>query len=146
MSTAEFAGDVVYRTEGSGKLVARFSRFSLPEDSPGARPGEGLKDLPALDIVADNFTHRGRKLGRVEVQARHEGRDWRIDKLAMTNPDSALSGTGLWKQGEASRTSLAFKLDVSDVGQFLDRVGSPGPRQGRPRQAGGRDRTGTATR
>ena len=125
MSTTEFAGDLVYRTEGSGRLVARMTRFSLPEDSPGAKPGESMKDLPALDIVADNFTHRGRKLGRVEVQARHEGRDWRIDKLAMTNPDSALSGTGLWKQGEGSRTSLNFKLEVSDVGKFLDRFGYP---------------------
>ena len=128
MSTAEFAGDLVYRGDGSGRLVARFTRFALPEDAPGIRPGEALKDLPALDIVADNYTHRGRKLGRVELLARHEGTDqrsWRIDKLAMTNADSALSATGLWKQGEGSRTSLAFKLDVSDVGQFMDRVGYP---------------------
>jgi uncharacterized protein (TIGR02099 family) len=125
MSTAEFAGDLVYRSEGSGRLVARLSRFSLPEDSPGTRPGEGLKDLPAADIVADDFVHRGRRLGRVEIQARHEGRDWRIDKLAMTNPDSTLAGSGLWKQGENSRTSLAFKLDVVDVGRLLDRFGNP---------------------
>lgn len=125
VNTAEFAGDVVYRGEGNGRLVARFSRFMLPEDSPGARPGDGAKALPAVDIVADEFTHRGRKLGRIEVQARHEGRDWRIDKLAMTNADSALTGSGLWKQGDASRTSLGFKLEVSDVGHFLDRVGYP---------------------
>jgi uncharacterized protein (TIGR02099 family) len=125
MTSAEFSGDLVYRSEGNGRLVARFSRFSLPEDSPGTTPGEGLKDLPAADIIADDFTHRGRKLGRVEIQARHEGRDWRIDKLAMTNPDSALSASGLWKQGENSRTSLAFKLDISDAGRFLDRFGSP---------------------
>jgi uncharacterized protein (TIGR02099 family) len=132
VSTQEFAGDVVYRTEGSGRLVARFTRFTIPEDSPNAKPAEGARELPAVDIVADNFTHRGRKLGRVEVLARHEGRDWRIDKLAMTNADSVLTGNGLWKPGEAqkaaaaaSRTSLAFKLEVSDVGQFLDRFGYP---------------------
>jgi uncharacterized protein (TIGR02099 family) len=125
VSTAEFAGDVVYRGESGGRLVARFTRFTLPEESPGAKPGEGFKELPAVDIVADNFVHRGRKLGRVEVQARHEGRDWRIEKAAVTNSDSALSGSGLWRAGDVSRTSLAFKLDVSDVGLFLDRVGSP---------------------
>ncbi len=125
MTATEFAGDLVYRSEGSGRLVARMSRFSMPEDAPGARPGEAAKDLPALDIVADDFTHRGRKLGRVEVQARHEGKDWRLDKVAVTNSDSALSGTGLWKQGEGSRTSLNFKLEVSDVGKFLDRFGYP---------------------
>ena len=132
VSTAEFAGDVVYRTEGSGRLVARFSRFSLPEDSPNAKPTEEARDLPSVDIIADEFTHRGRKLGRVEILARHDGRDWRIDKLAMTNADSALTGSGLWRQAEPSRaagdptrTSLAFKLDVSDIGQFLDRFGYP---------------------
>ena len=123
MSTAEFAGDLVYRTEGSGRLAARFTRFTLPEESPNAKPAETAKDLPAVDIVADNFTHRGRRLGRVEVQARHEGRDWRIDKLAVTNADAALSGSGLWKQGDASRTTLNFKLDVVDVGKFLERMG-----------------------
>ncbi|MFY9316918.1 MAG: YhdP family protein [Burkholderiales bacterium] len=132
LNAVEFAGDVVYRTEGSGRLVARFTRFTIPEDSPNAKPAEATKDLPAVDIVADNFTHRGRKLGRVEVLARHEGRDWRIDKLAMTNADFVLTGSGLWKQGEAqkaaaaaSRTSLAFKLEVSDVGHFLERFGHP---------------------
>jgi len=125
MNTTEFSGDLAYRTESGGKLVARMARFMLPEDSPGAKPGESLKDLPALDIVADNFTHRGRALGRVEVLARHEGADWRIDRLAVTNSDSALSGTGLWKQAEGSRTSINFKLEVSDVGKFLDRFGYP---------------------
>jgi uncharacterized protein (TIGR02099 family) len=123
MSTAEFAGDVVYRNEASGRLVARFSRFSMPEDGPGAKPGETNKDLPAVDIVAESFTHRGRKFGRVEVQARHEGKDWRIDKINVTNPDATFAGTGVWKQGEASRTTFNFKLDVNDVGKFLDRMG-----------------------
>jgi uncharacterized protein (TIGR02099 family) len=129
MSTAEFAGDLVYRQEGDGRLVARFTRLVLPEDSPGVKPGESLKDLPAVDIVADSFSHRGRKLGRFEVLARHEGtvdeRNWRIERLAMTNPDSALSGSGLWRQGMSADTALAFKLEVTDVGQFLDRLGFP---------------------
>lgn len=129
MSTAEFAGDLVYRHEGDGRLVARFTRLILPEDSPGVRPGESLKDLPAVDIVADEFSHRGRKLGRFEVLARHEGtvdeRNWRIERLAMTNPDAALSGSGLWRQGMAPDTTLAFKLDVTDVGQLLERLGFP---------------------
>ena len=128
MNTAEFAGDVVYRREGDGRLVARFTRLAVPEDAPGVKPGEGMRDLPAVDIVADDFTHRGRKLGRVEVLARHEGtapRVWRIEKLAMTNPDSALTGSGVWRQGDAPDTSLAFKLDVTDVGLFLDRFGFP---------------------
>ncbi|MEJ0001341.1 MAG: AsmA-like C-terminal region-containing protein [Verrucomicrobiota bacterium] len=119
------------RPAGGALLALRATRGIAEREA-----GESIKELPALDIVADNFVHRGRKLGRVEVQARHEGRDWRLDKLAMTNSDSAFSGNGLWKQGEVSRTSLAFKLDVSDVGQFLDRFGSPDHIKGGPRQTG----------
>jgi uncharacterized protein YhdP len=125
LTATEFAGDLVYRTEGSGRLVARMTRFTMPEDSPSARPGEALKDLPALDVVADNFTHRGRTLGRVELRARHEGTDWRMEKIAITNSDSALSGTGVWKQAEGARTSINFKLEVIDIGRFLDRFGYP---------------------
>ena len=47
--------DAVYR----GKLVARDAEVAV----------HSMKDLPALDIVADDFTHRGRKLGRVELLA-----------------------------------------------------------------------------
>src|SRR5258706_7100949 len=125
MNTAEFAGDLVYRSEGSGRLVARLSRFSLPEDAPGVKPGEGSKDLPAVDIVADSFLHRGRKLRRIDEQARHQGRDSRIDRAALANPAAALSGNRPSEQCDGSRTTLAFKLDVSDVGKFLDRFGYP---------------------
>jgi len=135
MDTAEFAGDLLYRSEAGGRLVARFRHFSLPENSPGAKEGEGARELPAVDLVAESFTHRGRRMGRIEIAARHEGRDWRIDKLAMVNPDSTLAGKGLWRTGPALRTSLAdagasrtaleFKLDVTDVGKFLERMGYP---------------------
>lgn len=125
INAQEFAGELAYRAEAGGKLLARFSRFSIPEDAPGAKPGETAKELPAVDIVAESFTHRSRKLGRVELLARHEGSNWKIDKLAVTNPDSSLQGSGLWRPGEGSRTALKFKLEASDVGRFLTRVGYP---------------------
>lgn len=55
MSTAEFAGDLVYRAEGSGRLIARFSRFTMPEDGPNVKPAEAAKDLPGVDLVAESF-------------------------------------------------------------------------------------------
>ncbi|MGH8706081.1 MAG: YhdP family protein, partial [Burkholderiales bacterium] len=39
VNAGEFAGDLVYRAEGSGRLIARFTHFTLPEDTPGARKG-----------------------------------------------------------------------------------------------------------
>ena len=130
MTTQEFAGDLSYRSEGAGKLLARFTRFSIPEDSPAVKPGEAAKELPSVDIVAESFTHRNRKLGRVEILARHEGSDWRIEKLALVSPESVLQGTGVWKTGDTSRTALKFKLEVNNVGQFLSRIGYPDHVQG----------------
>jgi uncharacterized protein (TIGR02099 family) len=141
MDTAEFAGNLVYRREGDGRLVARFSRLTVPENAPGVKPGEVARELPALDIVADDFMHRGRKLGRAEVLAKHEGaapRAWRIEKLAMTNSDSTLAGSGLWRQGSAPDIALDFKLDVTDVGQFLDRLGFPNHVKGGKANLGGK--------
>lgn len=125
VSAAELAGDISFRSGGAGRLVAHFKHFTLPEDSPGAKPGSAAKDLPSVDLVVESFTHRNRKLGRIEVRAEHEGADWRIEKLAMVNPESSLSGRGAWRAGEPSRTALDFELEVSDVGGFLARLGTP---------------------
>lgn len=138
LSAAELAGDFSYHTAGGGRLVAHLKHLTMPEDSPGAKPGAATKELPAVDLVVESYTHRGHKLGRIEVQAKNEGLDWRIEKLAMLNPESSLSGRGTWRGGEASRTALDFQLEVSDVGGFLDRMGNPDSvKGGRAKLSGG---------
>jgi uncharacterized protein (TIGR02099 family) len=124
----EMAGDLSYRAAAGGRLVARLARFSIPDDSPAAQaaPGGQLKDLPAVDLIAERFALRGKQLGRVEIAAERSGANWRIDKLALVNPDASMSGKGVWRAGQAPSTSLEFQLDASDVGKFLDRVGYPG--------------------
>ena len=135
----EMAGDLAYRVAGSGTLTARLAHFRIPDDSPDERaaPGTALKDLPAVDLVAERFTFRGKQLGRVEIAAQHAGADWRIDKLAMVNPDASMNGKGLWRTGEPPATSIEFQLDVNDAGNFLDRVGYPGLLKGGKAQLSG---------
>ncbi len=127
VNASELAGNFTYRGEDGGKLFARLQHFSVPEDSPGAKPSPAAsaKDLPSVDLVTDSFTYRGKRYGRVEVVARHDGPDWRIDKLVMVNPEASLSASGLWRTGSDSRTSLEFRLESSDVGKFLERAGYP---------------------
>jgi uncharacterized protein (TIGR02099 family) len=138
LSAAELAGDFSYRDEDGGRLAAHLKRFTMPQDSPGAKPGAATRDLPSVDLVVEDFNHRGRRLGRVEILARHEGADWRIEKLSMLNPEASLKGRGLWRTGEASRTFLDFQLDVNDVGGFLTRMGTPDQvKGGRASLAGG---------
>ncbi len=121
------------------RLQARLARLSVPasaSDSVEAMLSDDAPERPpALDIVIDDFELRGRKLGRVEIDATHEraGGDalaWRLNKLTVTTPEARLSGTGRWdtgSEGSAShRTLIDFKLELADSGAYLSRFGLPG--------------------
>ena len=127
----ELEGDVRWRSQGKGRVSARFSHFAFPEPSPGKHADDAPpKDLPGLDIVADNLVVHDKKLGRLELAASNEGRDWRIEKLKVTNPEGQLTADGLWQGGAAQQgTSLNFKLDIGNLGKFLERIGYPGSMQ-----------------
>jgi uncharacterized protein YhdP len=123
----ELAGDVSYRVRPQPRVIARLSHFTVPADTPGTtpRPTTRPSELPALDLVADEFTFRGKRLGRVELLASRAGEDWRIEKASMVNPDASLTGSGIW-HAAPSRTAVRFDLETGDAGSFLARVGNPG--------------------
>src|SRR6185503_1998 len=122
----ELAGDVSYRGGDGGRIVARLSHFSIPADKPGQalerRAPPRPSELPAIDLLADEFTFRGKPFGRVELVASPAGEDWRIEKATMANSDASLSGSGVWRAAP-SRTSVQFELNAVDAGNFLGRVG-----------------------
>ncbi len=127
---SELEGNLAYRSEGDGLLVARLKRFRIPEDAPGVGAemarGEVRRALPTVDLIAERFEVSGRDLGRAEIGARPVPGAWEIDKLVVLNPHGELNGKGTRKFVESGvRTSLAFSLRVSDVGKFLTRVGYP---------------------
>jgi len=122
----ELAGDVSYRTVPEPKLIARLEHLTVPADSPATKaaatpPGE----LPALDVAVEELNFRGHQLGRVELVARPEGADMRIEHANMINPDASLTGQGVW-YAAPSRTAVQFDMHAADVGAFLGRVGHPG--------------------
>jgi uncharacterized protein (TIGR02099 family) len=138
----ELSGRVEYR-EGAqnrpGKVLARLARLSIPanaaDESPSAPPDQPSARLPALDIVADEFELRGKKLGRLEVQAVNRdgvtsgAHEWQLTRLALHAPEAGFSASGLWAlpaRGAARRTALDFTLDVQDAGALLARLGMPG--------------------
>ena len=126
LAADEMSGQLSYRSEGRGRLTGRFADLSIPAAYPGAPKGDAAKDLPAVDLIAESFTYREKRVGRVEIAAQHEGGNWRIDKLVNVTPDSMLSGKGVWRTGGESRTSMEIDVAVSDLGRFLDRYGHPG--------------------
>ncbi|WP_306396119.1 YhdP family protein [Telluria beijingensis] len=122
---------------GLGKVTARLASLTIPESAEAE-----VKDLlesnrgatatiPSLDIVAEQFELFDKRLGRLELRASNvralAGREWRIDRIALANPDGELKANGRWltKDGK-SNTSLNFALDLIDAGKLLDRVGFPG--------------------
>jgi len=124
----ELAGDVSYRNERGGQLVARLARFAVPEEYPGAARGVDAtraRDLPSLDIAADQFSYRGKQFGRVEIVAQHAPGGWRIDRVAMVNPDGSISGRGVWQTVPPVRTSLQLTLEAGHAGELLARFGYP---------------------
>jgi len=125
----EVAGDVSYRAGKGARIVARLTHLAIPDDTPGLKPvpagSSGPAELPAIDLAADEFIFHGKQLGRVELLARRDGADWRIENFSMVNTDASLSGRGVWS-GAPSRTAIDFDVNAANAGAFLARVGQPG--------------------
>ena len=165
IDAAELNGYVEFRQPGgagagaAGRVYARLSRLSLGPNN--ASDVESLLDeqpanIPALDIVVDDLELRGKKLGRIEIDAVNRGaslmardgsaREWRLNKFNITLPEATLAATGDWIDvsvsapvgvqaalprmprgpGERRRTALNFKLDILDSGELLRRFGMNG--------------------
>jgi uncharacterized protein (TIGR02099 family) len=170
LDAREFNGYLEYRQPsgaGEGRVYARLARLSI---APGAASDvEALLDeqpagIPALDIVVEDFELRGKRLGRVEVEAINRGagavareggvREWRLNKFNMITPEAVLTATGNWASISAQsgaavgalasrnaparrRTVMNFKLDIADAGELLSRLGMPGVvRKGRGKMEG----------
>ncbi|HEY8101699.1 MAG TPA: YhdP family protein [Burkholderiaceae bacterium] len=118
-----------------GKVTARLTSLIIPQSATS-----GVTDLlagkktstqiPALDVVAENFELAGKKFGHLELAANNAfafaSREWRIKKLSIINPDGELSATGKWsfKDGE-NDSNLVYQLDIFDAGKLLERLGFP---------------------
>lgn len=134
----QLSGNIDYlqprRADQPGRVVARLERLSLPPSDAAAVEellSQAPGSMPALDIVVADFELRGRKLGRLEVEAvnravaaRAGANEWQLDKLNLVTPEAALSASGRWAAGRSSRMTLDFKLDLADSGAFAARLGA----------------------
>ena len=137
----------------SGRLYARLSRLNLAAGAASdveAVLDEQPSSIPALDIVVEDMELRGRKLGRIEIDAVNRSavasgsgvREWRLNKLNVILPEARLSATGTWSalnaHADASaatgaarpvadrrRSVMKFTLDIADSGELLQRFGMP---------------------
>ena len=118
---------------GLGKVTARLSSLTIPEAAPAdvsdlMEEKSATTQIPALDIVAEQFELGGKKLGRLELVANNvradTWREWRIAKLSLANPDGVFNATGKWAMRDGQNVSgLNYTLDVIDAGRLLERFG-----------------------
>ncbi len=128
--------------QGKGQLTVRLQRLNLPaaEPSATASPSTPVKpasearapELPGLSVVVDELSLAGRTLGRLELQATPQQRDWRIERLGLIMPESQLNVDGIWQNWLTQpRVQVNVQLLTNDVGKLLTRFGYPeGVRRG----------------
>ena len=143
IDASELNGYVEFRQPGAGgagRIHARLARLSLAASA--ASEVEAILDkppasIPALDIVVENMELRGKKLGRVEIEAVNRGAstsasespgEWRLNKFNIIMPEAMLTATGNWlalndQPAVRRRSVLNFKLDIADSGELLQRFG-----------------------
>ena len=143
LQSDQAAGTVEYREAvaagASGQLSARLSRLSIPaadkalaattEVAGSASPAS----VPAMDLVIDDLEWRGRKFGRVELQAVNRtgaagptSREWRLQRLQVRTPEATFEASGQWgavAPNAQRRMALDFQLDLTDSGALLERLG-----------------------
>ncbi len=166
LDARELSGYVDYRQPqgaGSGRLYARLARLNIAPNM--TTDVESLLDdqpagIPALDIVVEDLELKGRRLGRVEIEATNralagaprEGgvREWRLTKLNVSVPEATFTASGNWaavnaqaspatarSAGEQRRTVLNFRMDIGNSGELLKRFGMNGVlRNGKGRMEG----------
>ncbi len=171
LSSSTLNGEVVWLPHGfenEGKLSARLLNFTLmDEEQPplSSKPEESLipakgdmadklhpEHLPALELAIEDLQLKDKHIGRFELVGHPDGKDWRMRRLRITNPDGSLMGDGIWysetssignsdftlafgrdeavfHQGVAGRTGMqsqvSLQLDISDAGKILARYGYP---------------------
>ena len=126
----ELVGEIAWRSQGRGKVTARMKNLVIPPAVaprvPASADKEPPAELPALDIVADQFQLGQTNMGKLELNALPDGRDWKIERLRVVNPDATIQAEGSWQAWLSQpRTMVNVKLDVNDIGKFLVRMGYP---------------------
>jgi uncharacterized protein (TIGR02099 family) len=122
----EVTGAITWKAEGRGSLTARLSELTIPTAPEGSSDKDKISanSMPAIDLIAENFSVHGRRFGKLELLGTPAGEDWRVEKLNMSHPDGALASSGMWRS-QPPRTGLKLVLNVSNIGAYLARYDYP---------------------
>lgn len=133
LSSDEVNGELEWQPQGDGKLTARLQSVtwgerSLTPQAPAQSepPVASPENLPALQISIENLKVDGKQIGRFDLVGHPDGRDWRLRRFSIVNPDGSLVGDGVWHGSERNaRTDANLQLQIADAGKILSRSGYP---------------------
>ncbi len=145
LTSTEVAGRINWHDGGGAseaqqnRLTARLDRLIVPSSAEKEvdkllEPDSTPTQIPALDVIAEDFELGNKKFGKLELLATNvttSGRHiWRLDKANLSNPDATLQAKGTWGpaangQG-ADITRMSINLDAKNVGGLLERLGLAG--------------------
>ncbi|WP_310626433.1 YhdP family protein [Limnohabitans sp.] len=119
----------------SAQLYVRLAYLNIPPSSVSDVERlltEQPSSIPTLDIVVNELTLHGKKLGRLEIDAvnrvgANAVREWRLNKFNVNLPEATLTANGSWAaEGPRVRhTQFNFVLAIRDSGELLTRLGTP---------------------
>lgn len=143
VSSDQLAGSIAWHqsaasSSAQNRLTARLSRLTIPQTTTqdvNSLLDTSPSEIPALDVIADNFVLRDKKLGRLELIASNVTnagvREWRLDKLHISAPDGTFDARGTWGAdtalpGSVQHTRMNLTVQTSNIGALMDRLGPKG--------------------
>jgi uncharacterized protein (TIGR02099 family) len=147
LTSTEVAGRITWH-DGAGsaseaqqnRLTARLDRLIVPTTAEKdvdklLEPDSTPTEIPALDVIAEDFELGNKKFGKLELLAINVTTNghhvWRLDKANLSNPDATFQAKGTWGPGGANGqgadiTRMSINLDAKNVGGLLERLGLAG--------------------
>jgi len=127
-------GALRWTSQVGGILTAHLKNLKLDplpaallQQLPTVSTTAGAADHPPrLDVVVDSLNWEGKQLGHFELAGQPQGKDWKLEKLRLNNPDGVLNVDGVIQSHNGGDiTRLGVNLQINDSGKILDRSGYP---------------------
>ncbi len=126
LSARQGNGELEWGGPFQNKFVGRFERLDVPAKSLTDQSSikiDQSTNLPAIDLVAREFSFEGKSLGALELVADPSSDSWDLNLLQVTNADGQITVNGKAVIGDTPITQLMVNIRASDIGKFLTRLG-----------------------
>lgn len=116
--------------EGAQRINARFSSLALAPDTPAisvpvpSQQRRSARRIPAaFNVIVEALQFEGKPLGRLELLAEPSNDGWRLERLAISNPDGRINVKGEWRIASRPHAEYTVRIEALDNGAFLKRLG-----------------------